>query len=146
MAKLDKSVRSLLDSLEQKKKDIAVIKELSDVDWKTSGTIKINGFDKSVKSLFKKELVKVSDFIFSQNKNIDKIEQLFELSENEKESYSLIQGYSKEDWLHDLKKRWHFVDYNEKLKEIDEKIKKTKDLLSEDEIKKMKLEKIIKDS
>lgn len=144
MSNLDNKIKELLIKTEKEREALEELKTQSETQWKTKGAFVTQGNQVlKLKVLQKANLVELTSILLSQSKVNVEVINVLGMSDEDKETFSLIQGHSLEDWLADIKKRWAFLELRSREKTLNIKISKIREILSDDQIREMEYEKLL---
>lgn len=146
MTTLDSKIKDLLVKAEQEREALVDLKEQADTQWKTNGAF-LTSNDKvlKIKVLQKDQLVSLTEMVLSKQKSAAEVANVLSMSDEDKEQYSLIHGFTSSDWIADIRKRWAFLELRSREKALNLKINKIRGILSEEQIREMEYEKLLKE-
>lgn len=144
MSDLDSKIKDLLKKTEAEQKALEELKEKSNEPWKTRGAfVTPNETVLKIKVLQKDKLVTLTEMVLAQSKSKTEVVNILNMSDEDKETFSLIQGHAVEDWIADIKKRWAFLELRSHEKALNEKMEKIRSILSDEQIREMEYEKLL---
>lgn len=140
MNELDKKIEEQLSFIKNKKAELDKDQELIDSNWKTSGRfITIDGKEKRLKIMEREDVISLCSDIISKKESFDKTKSILEI-----EDEFMIDSFSYDDWIFDIKKRLATITKKSKLQELENFESRLKSIMSEDLKRSMEFEDISK--
>lgn len=140
MNELDKKIEEQLSFIKNKKAELDKDQELIDSNWKTSGRfITIDGKEKRLKIMERDDIISFCSDIISKKESFDKTKSILEI-----EDEFMIDSFSYDDWIFDIKKRLATITKKSKLQELENFESRLKSIMSEDLKRSMEFEDISK--
>lgn len=128
MNELDNKIEKQLLIIENKKAELEKDQELIDANWKTSGRfITFNGEDKRLKVMEKDAIIALCSELIFKKESFDKAKSILEI-----EDEFMIDSFSYDDWIFDIKKRLATITKKSKLQELENLESRLKNIMSED--------------
>ena len=139
-------IKKAFDEAKEELKIISEAKKGMDFTYKTSGIYVKDGLNIKLKTAKEKMLVNLLTIVLNDFKSNEEAMLILDLSSEEKLKYGTSNGYSKEDWISDIKLRWDDISLKKKSIKAHEKIEKLKAILSKDQLRELEFEKIMKNN
>lgn len=140
MNELDKKIEEQLIFIKNKKAELDKDQELIDSNWKTSGRfITIDGKEKRLKIMERDDVISLCSDIISKKESFDKTKSILGI-----EDEFMIDSFSYDDWIFDIKKRLATITKKSKLQELENLESRLKSIMSEDLKRSMEFEDISK--
>lgn len=130
--------KSELKLLEEAKKGQAF-------EYKTTGVYISNGTPLKIKTAKKEMLVKILMQVLTDSNSKSEALAILDASNEDKKEFSKLQGYSKEEWINDLKTRWNRIDFEDRKSKAKNTISKLENILSAEQLRELQFEEILKE-
>jgi hypothetical protein len=130
--------KSELKLLEEAKKGQAL-------EYKTTGVYISNGTPLKIKTAKKEMLVKILMQVLTDSNSKSEALAILDASNEDKKEFSKLQGYSKEEWINDLKTRWSRIDFEDRKSKAKNTISKLENILSAEQLRELQFEEILKE-
>ena len=115
MNELNQKIEEQLLIIENKKSELEEDQELIDANWKTSGRfIMFNGEDKRLKVMERDAVIALCAELIFKKDSFDKAKSILGI-----EDEFLIDSFSYDDWIFDIKKRLATITKKSKLQELE---------------------------
>lgn len=138
----------ILSKFNEAKSELKLLEEAKKgqtLEYKTTGVYISNGTPLKIKTAKKEMLVKILMQVLTDSNSKSEALAILDASNEDKKEFSKLQGYSKEEWINDLKTRWARIDFEDRKSKAKNTISKLENILSAEQLRELQFEEILKE-
>lgn len=138
----------ILSKFNEAKSELKLLEEAKKgqtLEYKTTGVYISNGTPLKIKTAKKEMLVKILMQVLTDSNSKSEALAILDASNEDKKEFSKLQGYSKEEWINDLKTRWTRIDFEDRKSKAKNTISKLENILSAEQLRELQFEEILKE-